>query len=308
MYQQQETLRKYAQAMEQMQRESQSDKQMLNDNAVIVEQFKAREEELGNQLENINYKLSETGMNKRLHAEELMILRSENENLQIDLKSLVNIEQALRTELNSSYQKLSSMDQYIQQFNPKINEMQQQLSESMNENENMKQDLMQFHKTIEMGSKENLGLKQEIHTLREDLLRKHQDNNQSATYLADKENEIFALKAELARAKVLLSTQGNNGGDPLSVDLLLKQNSDSFASDYLRNMHMKAQEDRNNMFSESSPANKSNKPNQFGYTSQSSYPVNQNFSSIQFALSDSNEAEKKGGPKNFKGLPSNQHY
>jgi hypothetical protein len=307
MYQQQETIRKYAHAVEQMQRESESEKQMLNQNSYIIDQYKAREEELRNQLESADYKLSETESDMLIHSDELISLRTENENLQIDLKSLVKIEQALRTELNSSYQKMASMEQYIQQFNAKMIEMQQQLSESMNENENMKQDLMQFHKTIEMGSKENYGLKQEVQALREELLKKHQDNNQSTSSLADKDNEIFTLKAELARTKALVATKTTTN-EGLSVDHLLTQNSDSFASDYLRNMHMKAQEERSNFFNEYPPAETNNKPNQFGYTSQSSYPTNQNLSSIQFLLQDPNEKVKKVGPKPTTGFPSGSLY
>lgn len=307
MYQQQETIRKYAHAIEQMQRESEAEKQILNKNLYIIEQYKAREEELRNQLESADYKLSETESDMLMHSDELNNLRTENENLQIDLKSLVKIEQALRTELNSSYQKMASMEQYIQQFNAKMIEMQQQLSESMNENENMKQDLMQFHKTIEMGSKENYGLKQEVQALREELLKKHQDNNLSTSSLADKDNEIFTLKAELARTKALLSTQSASN-EALSVDHLLTQNSDSFASDYLRNMHMKAQEERSNFFNEYPPAGTNNKPNPFGYSGQSSYPTNQNLSSIQFVLQDPNEKVKKGGSKPTPGFPSGSLY
>jgi chromosome segregation ATPase len=333
-FQQQDAMKKYSQTLEQMQRESQAEKtQMMTTSSSALQQSKIREEDLQAQLEQSNFKANQLEQSLRSQGEELTAVKTENENLQIDLKSLVNIEQALRQELNQSFQKMAAMDDYIQKINSKMMEDQQKLNDALNENENMKQDLLQFHKTIEMGSRENESLKQEVQMLRDELLKKHQDNNQNATSLADKDNEIFSLKAELARTKALLSTQAPkdqyekySNSKSSNLDMLLKQNSDSFASDYLNSMRgqHKEQDMPQNQFSKpaynsfdetpigGAQQNKTQSTyDKFGYKppamNQFQRPT-QEYQGLKSALPEPGPEKPKKGPKTTQGLPPNSQY
>jgi len=241
------------------------------------------------------------------------------------LKSLFEIEQSLRNTIEGAQHKLM--------------EQQREIAEGMNENENMKQDIINFSKAIEMGSRENESLKQENHMLKEELLRKHHDNNQNTTSIADKENEIFTLKAELARTKALMTAQ-NPMNKPLDfppavdVDLLLNNKSDTFAQEYIRTMGMKHQEDnlqKNlNNYNDSSAnmpqiSNNQSTYEKFGYTGpmikqsqprnlinelgnsgeKFQNPNNMPFSrgGIQSALPEGSLEKLKKGPQTSQGLP-----
>lgn len=326
-YQQQDMIRKYASALEQLQRETQAEKEMLNSSSSAIHQSKMREEDLRRHIEELQYKINESENNLMALTEELNTFRAENENLQIDLKSLVNIEQALRNELNHIYQRYAALEDYVQKINAKIMEDQENLSLTMEENENMKQDLLQFHRTIEVGMRENDDLKREVSMLREELHKKHQDNSHSATSLADKDNEIFALKAELARTKAMLSSQpsrelGSEFKNNSSLEMLLRQNSDSFAHDYLKNLNVRTQKDEGSFSGYSSFDNTpvggrhSKEERKYDMKDYISNKQNQHFpkpnmggyNTIQSALPEAKPEPPRKGPKTVQGLPPNSKY
>ena len=222
-------IRKYAEALEQMQRTSHSEHEMLSSSTTAIHQHKLREEELVGQIGGLKGKLLEMERQFREQNEEFQNVKQENENLQLDLKNLVSIEAALRSELNSTFQKSCAMEDYIQKANVKLVEDHQKLSEVYSENESLKQNLAQLQKSLELQAIEIEGKQEEVVMLKEELMKKYKDGNASATSLADKDNEIFRLKTELARAKT-----GGKEGEGSNLDMLLKQNSDSFAREYLR--------------------------------------------------------------------------
>jgi hypothetical protein len=229
-YQQQEMIRKYAEALDQMQRASHSEHEMLSSSTTTIHQHKLREEELIGQIGNLKGELLEMERQSREQNEEFQNVKQENENLQLDLKTLVSIEAALRNELNAIFQKSCAMEDYIQKANVKLVEDHQKLSEFYSENESLKQSFSQLQKSLEMQAMEIESKQEEVVMLKEELMKKYKDGNMSATSLADKENEIFRLKTELARVK----TGGKVGEDRSNLDMLLKQNSDSFAREYLK--------------------------------------------------------------------------
>lgn len=229
-FQQQEMIRKYAEALEQLQRSSHSDHEMLSSSTSAIHQHKLREEELIGQIGGLKGKLLEMERQMRDQNDEFQNVKQENENLQLDLKNLVSIEAALRNELTTTFQKSCAMEDYIQKANAKMVEDHQKLSEMYSENESLKQNLSQLKKSLELQAIEIEGKQEEVVMLKEELMKKYKDGNASATTLADKENEIFRLKTELARSK----TGGKEGEGGSNLDMLLKQNSDTFAREYLR--------------------------------------------------------------------------
>lgn len=229
-YQQQEMIRKYAEALDQMKRASHSEHEMLSNSTSAIHQHKIREEELICQIGGLKGQVIEMEMQMKDQNEEFQSLKEENENLQLDLKNLVSIEAALRNELTSVFQKSCAMEDYIQKANSRMVEDHQKMSELFSENESLKQNLSQLKKSLELQTIEIEGKQEEVVMLKEELMRKYKDGNASATTLADKENEIFRLKTELARVK----TGAKTGNDGSNLDMLLKQNSDSFAREYLR--------------------------------------------------------------------------
>ena len=333
-YQQQQMIQKYSHALEQLQKDSQNEKQKLNDTGATIYQHKMIEEDLRNQLDALQFKYTETENKLRTQSEEAAMIKNENENLQLDLKSLLDIEQTLRNAWVNS--------------NQKVMEVQKRLSESMNENENMKQDLMQFSKAVEIGSRENESLKSEIQMLKDELLRKHHDNNQSVTSLADKDNEIFTLRAELQRTKAMLSVkqQPSDHGSEFnpsasSLDMLLKQNSDSFASEYIQKLGMKSNKEDTNAksplnfdeipiggkpgmsqpqstyekFGYKGPPTNQNQPNLMkgglmgqddNYQRSTSFSYNKG--RIQSALPEAPPEKVSKGPRTTQGLPPNSQY
>ena len=95
-YQQQQMIQKYSHALEQLQKDSQNEKQKLNDTGATIYQHKMIEEDLRNQLDALQFKYTETENKLRTQSEEAAMIKNENENLQLDLKSLLDIEQTLR--------------------------------------------------------------------------------------------------------------------------------------------------------------------------------------------------------------------
>ena len=172
----------------------------------------------------------------------------ENQNLQTDLKSLINIEQALRNELTNLHQKYVVIEEQNQQLRTAIMEDRRAFSETVNENENMKQDLIRFHKTIELGLRENDELKKENAFLKDELMNRLDINNQNATSIADKDQEIYSLSNEIARLKSIINSQKSGASaetqpfkPPSTLEMLLNKNTDSFAADYLRSYAYRSQ-------------------------------------------------------------------
>ena len=132
-----------------------------------------------------------------MQTNEVYELRAENQNLQADLKNLMTIEQALRGELAKTSQRANMLDEQTLQMKNRIMEDYKKIAEVSEENENLKRDVMQCHKIIEIGSQENQELKNEINALREELMKKYQADNQSATAISDKERQIYELRDEI---------------------------------------------------------------------------------------------------------------
>jgi len=283
----QEMIQKYATALENLQMHTQNDKDMLNNSSSVLQQQRMREEELLNQIEALSYKLNDAQNINNEQSRQIHTFQIENENLQSDLRGLVNLEQTLRTELNNSFQKISI-----------INELHLE------------------------GQHQNSNLNQELAVLREELLKKHQDNNQNATILAEKDNEIFSLKAELARTNALISTQRETQEEPKSnpnktnLDMLLKQNSENFASEYLRGIQNRVAPEENSLFKTSTPAaqstvtsTNSNIYEKFGFTgSQAAGMKNKEYKPSTSALPEEGPIAGKNGPKTTQGLPPNSSY
>ena len=247
-YQQQETIGKYAKAIEQLQTDNKADREMLNSSSATFHQMKIIEEDLRNQIEGFQFKIIESDNALRSQAEEIYSLQMENQNLQTDLKSLINIEQALRNELTNLHQKYVVIEEQNQQLRTAIMEDRRAFSETVNENENMKQDLIRFHKTIELGLRENDELKKENAFLKDELMNRLDINNQNATSIADKDQEIYSLSNEIARLKSIINSQKSGASaetqpfkPPSTLEMLLNKNTDSFAADYLRSYAYRSQ-------------------------------------------------------------------
>lgn len=248
LYQQQEVIAKYAKIIEQLHADSKMDKEKLNSTSSTFHQFKMLEDDLRGQIEALQFKLRESDAALRSQNEEIYTLQTENQNLQTDLKSLISIEQALRSELANFHQKYMMVEDQVQQLKATIIEDRRAFSETLSENENMKQDLMRYHKTVELGMRENEELKMEIAMLKDELMNRLEANNQNANSLADKDQEIYNLTTELARVKAMVNNQkarepvdSQPFKPPSSLESLLRQNSDSFATDYLRSLAYKGQ-------------------------------------------------------------------
>lgn len=221
---------------------------MLNSSSATFHQMKIIEEDLRNQIEGFQFKIIESDNALRSQAEEIYSLQMENQNLQTDLKSLINIEQALRNELTNLHQKYVVIEEQNQQLRTAIMEDRRAFSETVNENENMKQDLIRFHKTIELGLRENDELKKENAFLKDELMNRLDINNQNATSIADKDQEIYSLSNEIARLKSIINSQKSGASaetqpfkPPSTLEMLLNKNTDSFAADYLRSYAYRSQ-------------------------------------------------------------------
>ena len=247
-YQQQETIGKYAKVIEQLQSDSKNDREMLHSSSATFHQMKIIEDDLRNQVENLQYKVREDENTIRCQSEDMYSMQQENQNLQNDLKSLISIEQALRIEISNLHQKYILIEEQNQQLRTAIVEDRRAFSETLNENENMKQDLVRFHKTIELGMRENEDMKKEIIILKDELMNRLDINNQSASAIANKDQEIYGLSKEIARLKSILNSQKSGGPSdpqpfkpPSTLDMLLNKNTDSFAADYLRSFGYRGQ-------------------------------------------------------------------
>lgn len=82
--------------------------------------------------------------------------------------------------------------------------------------------------------------------IRNELLKKHQEDSLNENSLVEKEQEIYNLRDEVARLKSMISSQKlisaseakPSAKSDTSLEMLLR-NSDSFANDYLRNLNLK---------------------------------------------------------------------
>ena len=229
-YQQQETIGKYAKAIEQLQTDNKADREMLHSSSATFHQMKIIEDDLRNQVEALQFKVRDDENTIRGQSEELYNLQSENQNLQNDLKSLINIEQALRNELSNIHQKYILIEEQNQQLRTAIMEDRRAFSETLNENENMKQDLIRFHKTIELGMRENEELKKEIDILKDELMNRLEINNQNSGAIADKDQEIYGLSNEIARLKSIINSQKSGASSdsqpfkpPSTLEMLLNK-------------------------------------------------------------------------------------
>lgn len=221
---------------------------MLNSSSATFHQMKIIEEDLRNQVEGFQFKLRENENILRSQAEEIYNVQIENQNLQTDLKSLISIEQALRNELTNLHQKFVITEEQNQQLRTAIMEDRRAFSDTINENENMKQDLIRFHKTIELGLRENEELKKEVAFLKDELMNRLDINNQNASSIADKDQEIYSLSNEIARLKSIINSQKSGASaesqpfkPPSTLEMLLNKNTDSFAADYLRSYAYRSQ-------------------------------------------------------------------
>ena len=183
--------------------------------------------------------------------------------------------------------------------------------------------LMQCHNTIELGSKENMDLKNEISMLRNELMKKYETDNQSASSISEKEREIYALKEEIAKLKSGIPVQNMTmthdkpsvAKPGTSLEMLLN-NSDSFATDYLYNLNMKPPTSNlpeNYQFQAPLPNQYLNQQN-MGLNSNpkqdmsNAMPTGSGYTGIESALPEAKKEPKTKGPRTMQGLPPNSQY
>jgi len=110
-----EMLSRYSSVIEQLQNENKLEREMLNSNNAAFHQRKVVEEELRNQVDALQYKLRDSEASVRSQTEEMYLIKSENQNLQADLKNLISIEQALRNEMNGVAKRSITLEEQLQQ-------------------------------------------------------------------------------------------------------------------------------------------------------------------------------------------------
>lgn len=202
-----ETLNEQKQIIEQLESKLMDQQLEINNHKSTTARLSKTECDLRAKIESYKSRFLKQEESLRRTNEQTYSLKSEIHNLQTDIINMVNVEDSLRQELETSLNRKQEMEEVLSQMKAKACSDAITLRHTVSENEHVKREIINLKENIKHLNTENMDLKKENELLKEKAFGLEKQNLYLRNSVDTKEDRVAEVTKELERTKSLLNTQ-----------------------------------------------------------------------------------------------------